>query len=125
MNQETIVSVVCKELSVNPNDIFVDKRHRHICDARFMIMILMRIYLRYTYLQVSEALNKDHTTIMHGLRRIRKLNATDTIFREKYKEIKLLLGLDAHLSSEETDKQPGVLYSCKPSAAKNYTSVHC
>lgn len=57
-------------------------RSESLCKVRFAVMWVSRIAFGYSTPKIARALgNRDHTTILTGIRRAESLRATDTAFR--------------------------------------------
>lgn len=62
-----------------------DKRTRHLVDVRFMICALARLQ-NISYTAIAKALNRNHSTIMHGVQMHIDLVKTNEEYRVKYNE---------------------------------------
>jgi chromosomal replication initiation ATPase DnaA len=67
--------------------IIADFRFADLSRVRFAIMLAMRDERHLTYPQIARHLNRDHSTIMHGVRRARELLA-DAEFQALYNQIR-------------------------------------
>ena len=78
-----IVSVVCNYRGVLPQQIKSPQQVRFIAYARQEIMYLAKRIADLSYPQIGDFLNRDHTTIMHGVRAVEKrMNACDEYRKE-------------------------------------------
>lgn len=64
-----VITAVAHQQAVDITDITGSDRRRHVTDARHIAAWILRQDDR-TYPQIGAALNKDHTTIISGVRRI-------------------------------------------------------
>ena len=64
--------------------------------ARFMYYYILRYYYCLTLLEISAALQKDHTTIMHGIKVIQSIITSNEAIHKlnKHKILKILSKLD-------------------------------
>lgn len=88
MNIEEIAKEIAIRFYVTHNDIFSIKRCRNVARARMVLYKLMYMF-GYSIHQIAETLKKDHTTIIHGLRRVdgdEKLSLISKELYEKYYE---------------------------------------
>lgn len=127
--QKQIIERVCKELGVKTFDLLSTKRHHHICDCRYMLMGIFKHGYGYTQQQVAEALErKDHTTVIHGLKQLKKYYQFDTIFREKFNYLNLCLFghldyLDVDFRGKEIGWRKAVQSKGEPGASDSYEAI--
>lgn len=77
-----IISRVCFEMGVPTGVILSDQRGRHVSRARFAISWLARRVTQKTLPIIGEVLGgRDHSTIVHAVRRADELRAQDPAFR--------------------------------------------
>ena len=88
-----IIKIVCEHRGVDIEDMLSPKRTAMVAHARQEAMALLSELLKWSLPQIGEAFNRDHTTILHGLRAVQKRtrdNAEDryamTMMREKCDE---------------------------------------
>jgi len=65
---DRIITLVAERYSLSRDDIFGHSKNRHLITARREIAYAMRVQLKMSYPQIGNYLNRDHTTIIHGLR---------------------------------------------------------
>ena len=85
MNIEEIAKEIAVKFYVTHNDIFSIKRCRNIVKARMVLYKLMYMF-GYSIHQIANILNKDHTTIIHGLRRVDEDEKLSLISKELYEK---------------------------------------
>ncbi len=85
---ENIIGLVFEETGVEPRFITGRSRVPRITRARQMVMFLAREYTDYSYPRIGEALSRDHSTVMHGVRSIYDLSYTDEKLVESLAKIK-------------------------------------
>ena len=70
---DKILDVVCEEFGVSPDDIKSSRRNQELVYPRHVFMYLCRIIIDMTYEEIAKfLLRKDHTTIMHGYRKVKE-----------------------------------------------------
>lgn len=75
---EYIISVVCDHFNINENDIKSKKRNAEIVMPRQIIMYLCRQMTDASHTKIANLLGKsDHTTVIHGSKKIEDLIETD------------------------------------------------
>jgi hypothetical protein len=75
------------------------KRQRRIAFARFAAMHLIHKYRHYSLPKIGSMFGgRDHTTVMHALRRVKRLEVMDLEFAEK------LHGAETFLIDDDTSK---------------------
>ena len=86
---ELIIKIVSEYTNISYNDIISSKRSKEIATARQMVMYLCRKYLEYYSLkQIGDAVGgKDHTTVISGIDKIKKLIETDSNMKVTIEDI--------------------------------------
>ncbi len=79
---EMIIKIVCEHFNVPQTDIYSKKRSKDISQTRFIIMYLSRQMTDKTMKEIGQILNKDHSTIIHGLKEMDKKLTTDENLRK-------------------------------------------
>jgi len=74
-----IEEVIAQAANVRVEDIRSKRRDREIADARHAIWFVAHDHLGYSYTLLGEIYEKDHTTVLAGVRRMRKAKAKQTI----------------------------------------------
>lgn len=67
------VMQISKLLDVNPEILFTSSRKRQYTMARFEIFYYLVVQGQWPYMRVGRWLGYDHTTIMHGVKRIKEM----------------------------------------------------
>lgn len=65
-----VIDGVTLSFGVSRTDLLSDRRPRRIVDARHVAMWLGRTYLQLSFPDIGSALRRDHTSVMHGVRRV-------------------------------------------------------
>lgn len=89
----TILEAVAKVYSVSPADILGGRRTQHLVEPRHVLFYLCRRLLAWGWVPLGDALGFDHTSVLHGVRRVAGLCQTDMQTRTKI--VVLLLALQA------------------------------
>lgn len=77
-----IVGLVSNYYRIDRDDILSQRRTKHIVDARHMIFWLCKVSTPLSYPAIGYWMGKrDHTTVLHGVRRIEKKIQGDVKFR--------------------------------------------
>ncbi|MCQ2969699.1 MAG: chromosomal replication initiator protein DnaA [Clostridium sp.] len=84
-----ILDVVCEEFKVSPEDIKSSRRNQELVVPRHVFMYLCRVIIDMTYEEIAKyLLRKDHTTVMHGYRKIKDDMSNNIEFENKVNFIK-------------------------------------
>lgn len=67
-----IIHAVAKKYEVDPEEIMGICRRRIVVVARFEIFYRLRVDLAFSYPKISHIMKKDHSTVIHGVNKIRK-----------------------------------------------------
>lgn len=85
--RDRIESAVGQVFGVSIEDIQNPCRKRHLMMARTMYCYLFRTLTAYSLTYIGSILNRDHTTIIHGLNRFQDLYHTDPDFRDDARRV--------------------------------------
>lgn len=75
-----IVDAVAAEFEIRRTSILSDRREFKIALARHVCMALAERTLSYSLPRIGRLVNRDHTTVLHGIRRIRVMCVADPAF---------------------------------------------
>lgn len=67
---EIIVDVVCTHFDIHKRDIRGPSRLKRFAHPRQICMYLMRVILRLSFPQIGKFMNRDHSTAIHGVRKM-------------------------------------------------------
>lgn len=93
----TIQDRVCSEMGVPMRELLSARRSQQTARCRQVAMYLAVELTSASYPQVGRAFDRDHTTVLYGVRKIREALAVDHDLARVVGE------LTARLTSEETD----------------------
>jgi len=87
-----VAAVVCEVFGVTLNDLKSPRRTRKLFVPRHAFCALMKEFTSYSYPQIGATLgNRDHTTILHAVRRAALLYAHDVEFMAMMDKCRLKL----------------------------------
>ncbi len=79
-----VLKKVAKDFEIKVSDIKGNRRTKDIAIARQVCMYILREELNYKLEEIAKLLNrKDHTTIMHGIDRVKSLRLSEDVFRDQ------------------------------------------
>lgn len=79
-----IIDVVAEHFGINPEDITSKKRNSEFVLPRQIVMYLCRDLTETSYINIGKILGKkDHTTIIHGVKKITEEISTNEELRNK------------------------------------------
>ena len=85
MNFKEIQDIVEKKLNV---DLFIKSRLRPLVEARFMYFLLCKEFSdEKTLSKIGKSLNKDHATVLHGIKTLNNLMLSDAKIYKVYIEL--------------------------------------
>ena len=92
LTPKKVIDIVAKACNITPADLCSRSRVANIAQARQIAMYLMAEELNLsTPVTAKEVGLKDHTTAMHGIKKIKNNLATDFVLREQVANIRELL----------------------------------
>lgn len=65
-----IIEQVCEETGIPEKKLLSKKRTRHLVEARCLCMWMIRKQTKLSLPEIGELFNRDHTTVLHNLRRM-------------------------------------------------------
>lgn len=83
-----IIATVAKFYKMNLADIYSTRRTGSLAVRRQVAMYLSRMLTTKSYPQIGRCFNKDHATIIEGVRRIEMLIEKDDVLRHQVMELK-------------------------------------
>jgi chromosomal replication initiator protein len=86
LNSRSIIEQGCDYLGVNPVRILSRERTRHLVDARYILMHMLRNnpHFSYSMKELARLFKKDdHTSVVHGLKKVKDYYEVDPHFRTK------------------------------------------
>jgi chromosomal replication initiator protein len=86
MNTNNIIKIVATIFGATPEDIKGKRRTRPIADARAVCFYLLR-KTGMTVENVGEKLNRHHTTVVLGTKKVQKLLSFDKEFIKKVEQV--------------------------------------
>ncbi len=90
---DDIQRAVCHHFKLRSGDLSSKDRHKTIALARHVAMYLCKQRLRASYPEIGRAFgNRDHTTVMSGVRKVDAMRATDSDLRAHLEVIDRRLG---------------------------------
>ena len=72
-----VLHAVAAHHRVDPSEIMGSCRKRHVTQARFEVFYRLRVDLNLSYSKIAGLMKKDHTTIMHGVNKMREMLLDD------------------------------------------------
>lgn len=83
-----IVDLVCAEFSTDNEAVYSERRHKHLNEARTLIMYFLRVDLDWKFQDIGYKLNRDHSSVVAGVKRAKDWLKYDKVFIQKYKNVK-------------------------------------
>ena len=68
-----VLHAVAAHHRVDTSEILSMSRKRHVVQARFEVFYRLRVDLNLSYPKIACLMKKDHTTILHGVNRVKKM----------------------------------------------------
>ncbi|HTQ44325.1 MAG TPA: helix-turn-helix domain-containing protein, partial [Polyangiaceae bacterium] len=90
---EDIQRTVCHHFKLRSTDLLSKDRHKSIAFARHVAMYLCKQRLKCSFPELGRAFgNRDHTTVISGVRKIEQLRSSDPEVRAHIEAIERKLG---------------------------------
>ena len=79
-----VLHAVAKHHDVDVAEILSHSRKRHVSQARFEVFYRLRVDLKFSYMKISQLMKKDHTTVLHGVNRMKRMLLDGSVRRAEY-----------------------------------------
>jgi chromosomal replication initiator protein len=90
---EDVVRAVCHHFNLRSSDLLGKDRHRSVAQARHVAIYLCRQRLKCSYPELGRHFgHRDHTSVMHAVKKVEALKATDADLRGHIDAIERKLG---------------------------------
>lgn len=77
---QRILRLACQEFGIFHDELLSQRRRTNLVHARWVAMFLMDRHTRLTLPQMGRVMaGMDHTSVMHGIRRMKELIASDPV----------------------------------------------
>ena len=83
-----ILECIAEKCAVDIHDITGLSRVQNIREARFFFCLITRELTRMSYQSIGNYINRDHCTVLHGIKRANELIDIYPEMKSLYKEIK-------------------------------------
>lgn len=87
----SVISTVAWYFNLRPAEIRSRLRHRHIAHPRMVCMYLIRRLTRMPLETIGAAMNRDHATIIYGVRTVEKMMETDDLLASQVRYLEQYL----------------------------------
>lgn len=84
---------VARYYKVAVEDLRQDRRTKQLAHARQVAMYFARKLTKSSFPEIATRFNKDHSTVISGVRKVEKLRETETSVRKELEEIEIKLGV--------------------------------
>jgi chromosomal replication initiation ATPase DnaA len=96
-----LIDQFCKLYNCTWEQLCAKDRHAWVVECRYLLMYYLLTQYRLTNSLIARLFNKDHTTVLHGIRRIKDHMETDVNFREYVERMESLLDVNFTVDVEE------------------------
>lgn len=98
-----VSKVVSEMLRVSLADLYSERRYEELCYARFIVWYVARYSLLKSYPMIGRSFNRDHTTIMNGVKKVhRMIENMEGPYLNHVTVVRSRLGLDNEKALLET-----------------------
>lgn len=88
---EKVIKATSRVTGVSVNEILSNRRHKDLVQARHIAMFLAHEMTTLSYVQIGAAMNKDHTSVMYAVNKIKKRGRGVSKVNKHMAEIKRVL----------------------------------
>jgi hypothetical protein len=101
-NTTEIKDAVAEAFGVSVSALVSDRRTMDLAKPRFAAYAIYRDHTKFSLPRIARIFNRDHTTVMHGLKRVEELLAEDGYFKQCYSRSLDLI--ESNILESETTK---------------------
>ena len=95
---QRIIMAVAEHFDISTRLMMSKSRQRELVLARNMCMYIMKTYFNMTLKEIGRTFNRDHTTVIHGIRMFHQDRQVNEQYEQDYQKLKI--HLDLRKSSE-------------------------
>lgn len=96
-----LIDQFCKLYNCTWQQLCTKDRHAWVVECRYLLMYYLFNQYRLTNSLIARLFNKDHTTVLHGIRKIKDQMEVDINFREYVERMESLLDVNFTVKVEE------------------------
>ena len=105
---DTLLNNICVHFRIGKKQLKGKSRVRSIAYPRQLFMFIAVVVLKKQYTEVAKYLNKDHTTILHGVKNMKKLLFTNVEFFNNVQPILFIYNLKLERNANDNQEQINV-----------------
>ena len=91
-----VIKVVCKVTGFSRQELISDRRAMDVSRARHLMFYCIKEFCQHKSLpQIGDAVEKDHTTVMYGIKRARERIAKEPYYADLYQRISNRMAYEA------------------------------
>lgn len=79
-----VLYAVAKHHKIDAKEIVGISRKRHVIQARFEVFYRLRVDLNFSYNKIAGLMKKDHSTIIHGVNKVKRKLLDDAVQTAEY-----------------------------------------
>lgn len=73
LKKDDILKVICEHFNIRKTDLYGKRRFRKYAHPRFVAFLLLHKHTPLNKCEIGELFKMDHTSIVHGIRKIKSL----------------------------------------------------
>lgn len=77
-----LLDAVCAETGISEEQVLGNERKYRFVESRHLLFYVIRVTQPVSYLVLARRFNRDHTTILHGVKRVQKKMRDDPFFAQ-------------------------------------------
>jgi len=93
ITKEEILEIIADECGITVSQILTKSRKREVINGRFIFCGIMNDYFSYTLKRIGGVIGRDHTTIIHAVRKFRDRIRNEDDFKELVKGVYNKIGI--------------------------------
>ena len=106
MTTRYIINTVLRETFFTLPEISTPSRKRELTEARQLCMFFLKKYTKLSLNDIGAQVSRDHATVLHAVKTVLDLCATDPVYRERFRRIDESITLYSQIAEKTGKDEP-------------------
>ena len=93
VTKEEILEIIANECGITVSQILDKTRKKEVVNGRFIFCGIMNDYFNYTLKRIGDVVGRDHTTVIHAIKKFKDRIRNEDYFRDLVREVYNKIGI--------------------------------
>ena len=93
VTKEEILEIIANECGITVSQILDKTRKKEVINGRFIFCGIMNDYFNYTLKRIGDVVGRDHTTVIHAIKKFKDRIRNEDYFRDLVREVYNKIGI--------------------------------